>query len=123
MARITKENERLLSKLFEVGASGIHGKGIFAKIDIPKGAFLGKYEGPVVSKDFNGDYTYTYPLNCGRWVTVNGANDLRFLNHNGKNPNAAFPENNECFALKSIKKGAEVTINYNSPWSQALDRR
>jgi hypothetical protein len=112
MGKITKKNERLLAELFYVAASNIQGKGVFARVDIPKGSFMGEYQGVVVPQGFDSYYTFGYTRPSGRNVTIDGRNILRHLNHQGRWPNGEF-DGLKFYAIRNIKKGDEVTFHYN----------
>ena len=96
-----------VNKLTCVSISGIHGKGLFARVEIEKGTYLGEYEGPVAKK--NGSHVlwvYDDDVVVGR----SGRNKLRYLNHNSAF-SAEF-DGFELFASRKINAGEEITINY-----------
>lgn len=96
--------------LVYVSDSGIHGKGLFARKSILKGAYIGYYEGPIARRNGSHVLWVTYP--DGREVGRSGRNKLRFLNHSNR-PNCEF-DGFECYALKNIKADQELTFNYGS---------
>ena len=98
-------------RLTYVNDSGIHGKGLFARVQIEKGTYLGEYEGPVAKK--NGSHVlwvYEEDSVVGR----SGRNKLRYLNHS-INSCAQF-DGFELFASRRIEIGEEITINYGDDW-------
>lgn len=95
-------------KHLQVGDSAIHGKGLFAARAIPKGSYMGSYEGPVVEED--GMYVLWVTDEDGNESGHLGVNRLRFINHD-KTPNAEF-DGIDLYALRKIKPGEEITIDY-----------
>ena len=96
-----------LARRVEVAPSAIDGQGVFARVGIKKGAYIGTYEGAEAKR--NGKYVL-WLLGGGREVGRRGGNELRFLNHADK-PNAAF-DGWDLYAAARIKKGEEITFNY-----------
>ncbi len=94
-----------MKKLVYVDKSTIHGKGLFAKCDIPKGTVLGVVEGVPAKKDG----PYVLWLNEAEGIRVRC--DLRFINHSEK-PNAAYYDSLEVITLRKIRRGEEITHNY-----------
>ncbi|MEM1444986.1 MAG: SET domain-containing protein [Planctomycetota bacterium] len=91
--------------MYEVKKSAIHGRGLFAKVRIPKGTVLGKLEGELT--DIDGDYVLWLTEEQGLQVK----NDLRFINH-ATPPNAAYFDDFTVGALRDIEPGEEITHNY-----------
>lgn len=98
-----------------VRRSPIHGRGLFAAGKIPKGAYLGTYEGVVTDRD--GCYVL--------WVEneahdgtygVRGQNSMRFVNHSST-PNAEF-DAEALHSLRPIKPGEEITVDYGPDWAE-----
>ena len=90
------------------GPSAIHGTGLFARRTIRSGTHIGTYQGPMVKTD--GTYVL-WVQEGGRPVGRKGVNELRFLNHSDR-PNAEF-DGFELYALRTIRAGEEITINYH----------
>lgn len=108
-----------LSDLFYVDESGIHGKGLFAKVELKKGRYLGTYKGPERSDiDNSGPHVLWVETDDGRWIGRDGRNLLRYLNHS-KKPCAEF-DGFDLYALKTIKTGGELTINYGEEFDIAI---
>lgn len=100
--------DRLASMVY-VDASPIHGRGVFARVPIPKGAYIGTYRGREARRD--GTYVLWLIGADGLAIGRSGRNQLRFLNHS-KKPNAYFEEF-ELYALRRIRAGEEITFDYN----------
>ncbi|MCP4132206.1 MAG: SET domain-containing protein [bacterium] len=96
-----------------VKKSVIHGKGVFAKEDIPKKSFIGTYEGEKTNRDST--YVLWVQDDNDGWFGVKGRNNLKYLNHSSK-PNAEFAGGTELYAISKIEKGDEVTIHYGEEW-------
>lgn len=90
------------------GPSTIHGTGLFARKTIRRGTHIGTYEGPRVRTD--GRYVL-WVQEDGRPIGRKGTNELRFLNHSDR-PNAEF-DGFELYAVRTIRPGEEITINYH----------
>ena len=99
----------------QVKRSPIHGRGLFAARTIPKGTFLGIYEGERTMRD--GCYVLWVENEARDDVYgVRGRNSLRFVNHNA-NPNAEF-DGEELHSLRRIKPGEEITVHYGPEWDE-----
>ncbi|MEM1099362.1 MAG: SET domain-containing protein [Planctomycetota bacterium] len=102
--------------MYEVKKSAIHGRGLFAKVRIPKGTVLGKLEGDLTDRD--GAYVL--------WLTdtqgLRVKNSLRFINH-APEPNAAYFDDLTVGTLRDIEPGEEITHNYGGDddveWDEA----
>ncbi len=95
-----------MSLLTYVDDSLIHGKGLFAKQDINKGAVIGKANGrPTVVDGMHViwlDDELAYEIEC----------DFRYINHSD-DANAVYYDTLEVCAIKDIQAGEEITHNYN----------
>lgn len=94
-----------------VGRSAVHGRGLFARASIGAGEFIGRYDGPATEED--GMHVLWVEQDDGRWVGIDGDNEMRFLNHS-EQPNAEF-DGLDCYALTDIGAGEEILIDYG-PW-------
>lgn len=118
IARVSKESAFLLVK-----TSKIHGRGVFARAAIPKGAFIIEYTGEKIPRKeglrrdrlqkSKGKF-YVFALNA-RW-SVDGATggDARFINHSC-DPNCAYQRKDGKIwirALRNIKTSEELTYDY-----------
>lgn len=92
--------------------SGIHGTGCFAKRSIPKGTYIGTYEGTEATRDSKFTlWIVTEGEEEEEAVGRLGKNELKYLNHSSE-PNAAFKEW-ELYSTATIPKDAEITFNYD----------
>jgi SET domain-containing protein len=97
---------------------GAHGIGLFAAQDIPKGAIVWRFDAAVdsaVPAAADGDLFYGYiSRQTGRLITPGV--DGRHINHSGK-PNLGTRyedgvEEDINYALREIKEGEELTLDY-----------
>ncbi len=93
--------------LIYVDDSLIHGKGLFARKHIGAGELIGVLDGAPTSKD--GDHVLWLDEENGFHVRC----DLRFINHSD-DPNAAYYDTLEVWALTDIAPGEEITHDYLS---------
>ncbi|ASK33925.1 SET domain-containing protein [Alloalcanivorax mobilis] len=102
----------LRDDLVEVRNSPIHGRGLFARADIPRETLLGR----VKTQPAKGNGPYVL------WIDDQGEEryrvlcDLRFINH-GKKPNVAYYDDLTVVALKRIKAGQELLHDYGEEWA------
>ena len=101
------DNEEL-ETLFFVENSLIHGRGLYARVKIEEGDYMGTYFGPDALE--NGSHVLWVEHEAGKWEGRNGKNLLRYLNH-CQDPHAEF-DGFDLYALRDIPEGEEVTINY-----------
>lgn len=120
-----------MSEYVEVRESKIHGKGVFAAKDIPKGTDIIEYVGMLVTKkesddiadeqiekagkDENEGAVYLFELN--KKYDVNGNvswNTARLINHSCEPNCETEGDDNHIFiqAMRDIKKGEELSYNY-----------
>ncbi len=103
--------------------SPVHGKGLFAKNIIPKGARIIEYAGKRVAKNkiatdmLNGLTSTAYIMNLDKTTVVDAerdGNDARFINHSCL-PNCIvyfFNEVPYIYALREIIVGEELSFDY-----------
>ena len=108
-------DEDELDARYYVDGSGIHGKGLYARVAIKKGEYMGTYDGPEGVEEGgnvleNGSHVLWVEEDDGTWTGRNGQNILRYLNHH-KKPHAEF-NGFDLYAKRNIKEGEELTINY-----------
>jgi SET domain-containing protein len=90
--------------------SPIHGHGLFAKVRIEAGQYIGTYQGPRVKRD--GTYVlWVYAQDGKPPVGRSGRNLLRWLNHQDEG-NAEF-DGFDLYAKRDIEAGEEITFNYS----------
>lgn len=105
-----------LKDLVEVKDSGIHGKGVFAKMNIKKDQHIGVYTGRPARR--NGTYVLWVQDEKGREFGISGRGKLRYLNHSDK-PNAFFDMEN-LYAEREIVPGEEITFHYGDAFAEYL---
>lgn len=101
-------SDEILHQMFYVKKSGIHGKGLFARVKISKGEYMGEYDGPTVTD--NGMHVLWVEETEDAWIGRDGKNLLRYLNHS-TDPHAEF-DGFKLFAARDIHPDEEITINY-----------
>jgi len=93
-----------------VAESNVHGRGLFARQDIPANTWIGHYDGP--STHENGMHVLW--VDEGQvdenWIGYDGNNELRFMNH-ASSPNGEM-DSLDLYALHDIAAGEEITIDY-----------
>ena len=102
--------------------SGIHGKGVFANIDIAKGTRLIEYKGERItdeeSENRYPDTTHTFLFMLDSGEIIDGGsrgNTSRWINHSCEPNCEASEEKGRVFidTLRDIAAGEEITIDYN----------
>lgn len=102
-----------------VADSAVHGRGLFARNDIPAGTWIGHYDGPQTGE--NGRHVLW--VDDGQngeelWVGYDGSNELRFLNH-ALIPNGEM-DGLDLYAARDIQTGEEITFDYGEEFSSEL---
>jgi SET domain-containing protein len=125
----TKEGN--MNSYVEVRTSQLHGNGVFAKQEIPKGTKIIQYIGNKITKEegskkeqqsmellkTNADAPRTYIFELNEHYDLDGDipnNDAKFINHSC-DPNCEVDIINDeiwIFAIKDIHKGEELSFNY-----------
>ncbi len=100
-------NNQLRGRL-AVRRSPIHGRGLFARVDLDAEVYLGTYHGPRVRR--NDMHVLWVEDRPGKWVGCDGKNMLRYLNHS-ENPNCEF-DGLDLFTLRAVAAGEELTFDY-----------
>ena len=110
---------------FAVRNSKVHGKGCFARKDIPKGTRISEYVGDRISwaesdkryegYDVNDNHTFLFIVD--RKTVIDGGvggNDARFINHSCAENCESTVEKGRVYidAIKDIKKGEELGYDY-----------
>lgn len=103
-----------------VQQSRIHGSGIFSTRQFPKGQKLFTADGPIIA--FTKLHHWRlgpHWLNVGkdRWMVPYANNVWRFVNHSC-DPNAIVTTGRKVIALRPIRTGEEITIDYSCTESQ-----
>jgi len=102
-------------KKIRVGKSGIHGKGVFADEDVRKGNQIQPIQGRIVYKEPHNAHESDIIANWvgvgkNRWIIPE--EPFLFLNHSCE-PSAAIVGTRLLVALKNIKEGEEITMDYS----------
>lgn len=97
-----------LAALVYRGRSCIHGTGLFARVDLQRGTFIGSYLGPPARR--NGPYVLWVTAEDGSISARSGRNLLRYLNH--QRPANAHFDGFDLYVRRRIRAGEEITIDY-----------
>lgn len=108
----TKRKARLGNRVYQA-PSTIHGNGLFAKVAIGKGEYIGTYEGPDAKRD--GTYVLWVFEDGKEPIGRSGRNLLRYLNHQDEG-NAEF-DGFDLYALQDIEPNEEITFDYGG-WEE-----
>lgn len=109
----------------QVRRSGVHGKGVFALVDIPKGERIIEYVGEIISWDEaqrrhphdpeDPNHTFYFHVDEERVIdALHGGNASRWINHSC-GPNCEADEDDGRIFIKSlrrIKAGEELNYDY-----------
>ena len=99
------------NRLCFVADSPVHGRGLFARCDIPAHTWIGHYDSEETQE--NGMHVLWVEAGSGceeEWIGHDGNNELRFLNH-ARPPNAEM-DGLDLSASRLIRAGEEITIDY-----------
>jgi SET domain-containing protein len=103
-----------------VADSPVHGRGLFARHNIPADTWIGHYDGPQTRE--NGMHVLW--VEAGKdegtgeeWIGYDGVNELRFLNH-ARQPNGEM-DGLDLYAIRDISPGEEITIDYGEEFEAA----
>jgi uncharacterized protein len=115
------------SSLIQVRRSGVHGRGVYARVPIRKGQRIIEYTGKIISWDQanaeephdpeNPHHTFYFGLENGREVidAKRGGNEARWINHSCA-PNCETNERNGrvfIHALRKLQAGEELFYDYS----------
>ena len=114
-----------MRSLVTVGRSPVHGRGLYAAVDLEAEQYLLDYTGEVVdwdvaqarweAADGDPDHTFFFDLGDGRVIDGgSGGNEARFINH-GCDPNCETIDDGgtiQVFTLRPVPAGAELFIDY-----------
>lgn len=103
---------RPLARRVEVRPSKIHGLGVFARTDFETGEYIGRYIGHRTDVDSMYTLWVEYPEGQRGYF---GTGRLRHLNHS-RTPNAEF-DGRDLFAMRPIRAGEEITVDYGEEWA------
>ncbi|MFO7190172.1 MAG: SET domain-containing protein-lysine N-methyltransferase [Pseudomonadota bacterium] len=112
-------------KLYVVRRSKIHGRGVFAAVDIPKGTRIIEYKGKRITyelacelyPDEEGKPTHTFLFEIDDDHVIDagqGGNAARWINHSCEPNCEAVEEDGRIYieAIRNIKAGEELGYNY-----------
>lgn len=129
-AALTAERPReVVNEWFELGHSGIHGRGGFARTRIPEGTAIVEYLGERVLKEESNrrcveGNPFIFTINDEWDIDGDVAwNPARFLNHSCA-PNCEAQQEEDriwLVALREIEAGEELTFNYGYDVSEWKD--
>jgi len=109
------------NELCYVADSPVHGRGLFARYDIPSGTWIGHYDGPQTPE--NGMHVLWVESGEGgtgqeQWIGYDGDNELRYLNHSAR-PNGEM-DGLDLYAISDILTGEEITIHYGEEFESDI---
>ena len=113
------------SKRIAVRSSGVHGKGVFAEVNIAEGEVLVEYKGEIITwpealrrhPHDPSDPNHTFYFSIDEKHVIDGkvnGNSARWINHSCDPSCEADEENGRVFikALRNIKAGEELNYDY-----------
>ncbi|MFH1072932.1 MAG: SET domain-containing protein-lysine N-methyltransferase [Nanoarchaeota archaeon] len=89
------------------------GRGIFAKKDFKREEYIFTFKGNIIN-----NRTYARKLKCtlqigrNKWLEPDNSSVGRYINHSC-NPNAGIKGLKRIVAIRNIKKGEQITIDYS----------
>jgi len=98
-----------------VADSSVHGRGLFARSEIPAGTWIGHYDGKQTHHN-DMHVLWVETDQDDTWIGYDGVNELRFLNHANR-PNGEMDGLN-LYALNDIDANEEITIDYGEEFRQ-----
>jgi len=104
MSKRARKNAKQLGGYVYAAQSPIHGKGLFAAIDIDEDVSLGRLQGMPTEEEG------TYVLWLSRKVGLELTNEFRFINHSS-DPNCALT-GLDVVTLRAVAKDEELTHDY-----------
>ena len=123
---------RKIPPLIEVRRSGVHGRGVYAREFISKGARIIEYTGQRVPErdapDHEDDpHTFYFGLETGEVIDpeLGGGNEARWINHSCDPNCESIEENNGIFiyALRDIEPGEELSYDYALEIDEPITRK
>ncbi|MCA9361080.1 SET domain-containing protein [Candidatus Kaiserbacteria bacterium] len=103
-------------KKISVVKSAIHGRGLVAKEPIKKGEFIGTIKGPVmykVNKTIKDTFSHPDWVGFKKNYWTDPLPPAKYLNHSCE-ANSGIKGTRTLHAVKDIKEGEEVTIDYST---------
>lgn len=109
----TDAEKALHRRYVKVKSSDVHGRGVFAKVDIPASTFIGVFKGQPVGLD--GPYVLWIDQPNRKLLLIDTLPPFGFANHS-ENPNFYLRKSNSWFreavTLRRIRAGEELTWYY-----------
>jgi SET domain-containing protein len=107
-------------RLLKVSASGVHGRGVYAKEFIPAGTRIIEYTGRRIAwhetdDDESDPHTFIFGLEGGEVIDAAiGGNESRWINHSCGPNCEAIEEEGRVFihAMRDIEPGEELSYDY-----------
>jgi SET domain-containing protein len=108
-------------RLLKVTASGVHGRGVYAKNFIPAGTRIIEYTGRRIAweeaeDNENDSHTFIFGLEGGKVINAAiGGNEARWINHSCDPNCEAILEKGRVFidATRDIERGEELFYDYS----------
>ena len=120
-----KTPARADSRRIQTRRSGVHGKGVFARVDIPAGETIIEYVGEIISwkealrrhphDPSDPNHTFYFHIDETRVIdALYGGNSSRWINHSCAPNCEADEQDGRVFikALRNIKAGEELNYDY-----------
>jgi hypothetical protein len=97
----------------KVGKTECTGRGIFALSDIKKDEHIFTFSGAIIKdKEYARKLGCTLQVGSDAWIEPQHNSIGRYINHSCS-PNAGIKGRRQICAIKDIRKGAEITIDYS----------
>jgi uncharacterized protein len=120
-----KKIPKMATKRIAVRSSGVHGKGVFAEVNIAEGETLIEYKGEIITwpealrrhPHDPSDPNHTFYFSIDEKHVIDGkinGNSARWINHSCDPSCEADEQNGRVFikALRNIKAGEELNYDY-----------
>ena len=137
MSKTPATKARATRQRIQTRRSGVHGKGVFALVDLAEGETLIEYTGEVIDWEealerhphdpTDPNHTFYFHVDEGRVIDAKyGGNSSRWINHSCDPNCVADEENGRVFirALRNIPAGAELFYDYgltiDEPYTKKL---
>ena len=94
---------------YKIGKSKKHGVGLFSKKNFKRNQLVLVCSGPIITKCSK----LTLPIDYNLFLDLSDKkNHSKFINHSCE-PNCGIKNRTQIVAMKNIKKGEEITIDYS----------
>lgn len=122
---MTNSPQKIDGRRIQVRKSGVHGKGVFALQDIPKGQRILEYVGEIITWQEAQDrhphdptdpnHTFYFHIDASRVIDAKvGGNATRWINHSCDGNCEADEENGRIYiqSRRAIRAGEELSYDY-----------